>query len=75
MIFTIDPNNFMLTVGGTEDKGLIGQLEEVLNSARNSRELFVHIIQSRSDDCTQFTRDKYDKYTLVREIKNVTGYA
>jgi predicted RNA-binding protein Jag len=74
LTFTIDPNNFMLTVSGTEDKELIGQVEEVLNSALNSRELFVHIIQSRSDDSTQFTREKYEKYNLVREIKNITGY-
>lgn len=74
LTFTIDPNNFKLTVSGTEDKNLINQLEEVLNSAHNSKELFLHIIQSRSDDSTQFTREKYDKFHLVRAIQNVTGY-
>ncbi|WP_325166634.1 DUF4885 family protein [Viridibacillus soli] len=50
------------------------QLESVLNTDNNARELFFHIIQSRSDDSNQFTREKYDKYHLVRQIKNVTGY-
>ncbi len=74
LAFTIDPNSYKLTVSGTDDNELIKRLEEALNTANNAKELFVHIIQSRSHDSTQFTPQKYDKYNLVRVIKNVTGY-
>ena len=74
LTFTIDPNNYKLTVSGTDDLELSGQLEKALNTDDNAKELFVHIIQSRSYNNTQFTPEKYDKYNLVRVIKNVTGY-
>ncbi len=72
LTFTIDPNNYKLTVSGTDNDELTGLLEEAQNSADNSRELFVHIIQSSSYNNTQFTPQKYEKYNLVRVIKNVT---
>lgn len=74
LTFTIDPNTYKLTVSGTDDTELIRLIEEALNSANNAKELFIHIIKSRSHDNTQFTPEKYDKYNLVRVIKNATGY-
>ncbi|AVK85635.1 DUF4885 domain-containing protein [Lysinibacillus sp. B2A1] len=74
LTFTIDPNTYKLGVSGTKDSDFARLLEEALNSENNAKQLFAHIIKSRSDDSTQFTQKKYDKYNLVREIQNVTGY-
>ncbi|HZK84500.1 MAG TPA: DUF4885 family protein [Desulfosporosinus sp.] len=74
LTFTIDPNNYKLTVSGTDDIELSRQLEQALNTADNVKELFVHIIQSRSYNNTQFTREKSEKNDLVTVIKNSTGY-
>lgn len=74
LTFTIDPNNYKVTVSGTDNIKLSGQLAEAMNTDDNAKELFVHIIQSRSYNNTQFTPKKYDKYNLVRVMKNITGY-
>ncbi len=74
LMFTIDPNDYKLTVSGTDDMEFVRMLEAALNTDNNSKELFMHIIQSRSHDSAQFTPEKYDKYNLVRVIKNATGY-
>ncbi|AXI00554.1 DUF4885 domain-containing protein [Sporosarcina sp. PTS2304] len=72
--FTIDPDNFKLTVNRSEDETLVSQLENLLNTNNNARELFFHIMKSRSDDSTQFTPKSLEKFRLVNQIKTVTGY-
>lgn len=72
--FTIDPNNFKLTVNESKDEALANQLENLLNTDNNARELFFHIMKSRSDDSTQFTPKSLEKFRLVNQIKTVTGY-
>ena len=74
LTFTIDPNNFKLVVSGSEDESLIKQIENLLNTTNNTRELFFHIMKSRNDDSTQFTPDSLAKFHLVNQIKTVTGY-
>ncbi|SOC19565.1 uncharacterized protein DUF4885 [Ureibacillus xyleni] len=74
LTFTIDPNNFKLTVSGSKDESLIEQLENLLNTTNNTRELFFHIMKSRSNDSTQFSNAKLDKFRLVNQIKTITGY-
>ncbi|MEI4791567.1 DUF4885 family protein [Bacillus sp. FJAT-53060] len=74
LIFTIDPNNFKLVVSGSKDESLVKQIEDILNTNNNTRELFFHIMKSRSDDSTQFTADTLAKFHLVNQIKTVTGY-
>lgn len=74
LIFTIDPNHFKLVVSGSADKSLINQMENILNTDNNTRELFFHIMKSRSDDSTQFTTDTLTKFHLVNQIKTLTGY-
>ena len=74
LTFTIDPNNFKLIISGSKDEALISQLESLLNTDNNSRELFFHIMKSRSDDSTQFSNAKLDKFRLVNQIKTITGY-
>ena len=61
-------------MSGIDDKELTQQIEAVLNSGENSKELFAHIIRSRSDDSSQFTPETYEKYQVVREMYEVTGY-
>lgn len=72
--FTIDPNSFKLTVNGSKDESLVSQLENLLNTDNNARELFFHIMKSRSDDSTQFTPKSLEKFHLINQIKTVTGY-
>ncbi|MCC9089987.1 DUF4885 family protein [Bacillus pumilus] len=74
LTFTIDPNNFKLVVSGSTDKSLVKQIEDILNTSNNTRELFFHIMKSRNDDSTQFTPDSLAKFHLVNQIKTVTGY-
>ncbi|WP_144493272.1 DUF4885 family protein [Bacillus pumilus] len=72
--FTIDPNHFKLVVGGSTDESLTKEIEDLLNTSNNTRELFFHIMKSRNDDSTQFTPDTLAKFHLVNQIKTVTGY-
>ncbi|GAB1306712.1 DUF4885 family protein [Bacillus altitudinis] len=74
LTFTIDPNHFKLVVSGTTDETLAKQIEEILNTSNNTRELFFHIMKSRNDDSTQFTPNSLAKFHLVNQIKTVTGY-
>ncbi|GLF86949.1 MULTISPECIES: DUF4885 family protein [Bacillus] len=74
LTFTIDPNNFKLVVSGSKDESLMKQIEDLLNTTNNTRELFFHIMKSRNDDSTQFTPDSLAKFHLVNQIKAVTGY-
>jgi hypothetical protein len=72
--FTIDPNTLKATVSGTDDKTLAKSVEDVINTADNAKQLFLHIFSSRSDDSTQYNGDSASKFSLTQEIKNVTGY-
>ncbi|MEF3086811.1 DUF4885 family protein [Bacillus altitudinis] len=74
LTFTIDPNHFKLVVSGSTDESLIKQIEDILNTSNNTRELFFHIMKSRNADSTQFTPDSLAKFHLVNQIKTVTGY-
>ncbi|MCY7473064.1 DUF4885 family protein [Bacillus safensis] len=74
LTFTIDPNNFKLVVSGSKDESLMKQIEDLLNTTNNTRELFFHIMKSRNDDSTQFTPDSLAKFHLVNQIQTVTGY-
>ncbi|MCY7538225.1 DUF4885 family protein [Bacillus pumilus] len=74
LTFTIDPNHFKLVVGGSKDESLVKQIEDLLNTTNNTRELFFHIMKSRNEDSTQFTPDSLAKFHLVNQIKTVTGY-
>lgn len=74
LTFTIDPNHFKLVVGGSTDESLTKQIEDLLNTTNNTRELFFHIMKSRNDDSTQFMPDSLAKFHLVNQIKTVTGY-
>ena len=62
LTFTIDPNNYKLTVSGTDDTELTALLEKALNSAGNSKALFVHIIRL----CQSATK-KVPYMTLVKK--------
>ncbi|OQP18586.1 DUF4885 domain-containing protein, partial [Bacillus stratosphericus] len=73
LTFTIDPNHFKLVVSGSTDETLVKQIEDILNTSNNTRELFFHIMKSRNDDSTQFTPDSLAKFHLVNQIKTVTG--
>ena len=72
--FTIDPNTLKATVSGTDDVALAKSVEEVVNTADNAKQLFLHIISSRSDGSTQYNAKSSIKYGLVQNIKDVTGY-
>ncbi|MCY7629656.1 MULTISPECIES: DUF4885 family protein [Bacillus] len=74
LTFTIDPNHFKLVVSGSTDESLVKQIEDILNTSNNTRELFFHIMKSRNDDSTQFTPDSLAKFHLVNQIKTVTGF-
>ncbi|MDY0180122.1 DUF4885 family protein [Aliarcobacter skirrowii] len=73
--FTIDPYDYKVSVSGIEYKSLASLLEDVLNTANNSKELFIHIMQSNFEyGNNQINRTNEEKYYLFHEIKNKTGY-
>lgn len=63
-----------VNVSGTDDKELIGQIERLLQSGDNSKELFLHILKSQTSDSAQYSEAAYQKYQAVREMYEVTGY-
>ncbi|PWE24582.1 DUF4885 family protein, partial [Aliarcobacter skirrowii] len=69
------PYDYKVSVSGIEDKSLASLLEDVLNTANNSKELFIHIMQSNFEyGNNQINRTNEEKYYLLHEIKNKTGY-
>ncbi|MCI3986093.1 DUF4885 domain-containing protein [Bacillus vallismortis] len=74
LTFTITPIDYKVQVSGTNDEALIGQIEQVLQSGDNSKELFLHILKSLSADSTQYSQEAYQKYQAAREMYDVTGY-
>ena len=52
--FTIDPNTLKATVSGSDDETLTKSAQDVIDTADNAKQLFLHIISSRSDDSTQY---------------------
>ncbi|WP_419234496.1 DUF4885 family protein [Aliarcobacter cryaerophilus] len=74
LTFTIDPYDYKVSVSGLEDKSLSSLIEDALNTASNSKELFSHIYNSTLDNNSQVSKEKSDKKTLFHEIKNRTGY-
>ncbi|RBQ29836.1 DUF4885 family protein [Aliarcobacter vitoriensis] len=74
LTLTIDPYDYKVTVNGLDDKNLSSLIEDTLNTADNSKELFKHIYTSRTDNNTQISQEKSDKKSLFHEIKDKTGY-
>ncbi|OBA03752.1 DUF4885 domain-containing protein [Bacillus subtilis] len=74
LTFTITPIDYKVRVSGSDDEDLIKQIEQVLQSGDNSKELFLHIMKSQSSDSTQFSEEAYKKYQAAREMYEATGY-
>ena len=72
--FTIDPNSLKATVSGIDDETLAKSVEDVINTADNAKQLFLHIVSSVSDDSTQYNGLSDTKFGLTQQIKDVTGY-
>ena len=72
--FTIDPNTLKATVSGTDYETLAKSVEDVINTADNAKQLFLHIVLSVSDDSTQYNGPSDTKFGLTQQIKDVTGY-
>ncbi|MEC1553617.1 DUF4885 domain-containing protein [Bacillus haynesii] len=74
LTFTISPIDYQIKVSGTDDEQLIHQLEHILQSGENSKQLFLHIMKSLSSDSALYSKEAQQKYHTVREIYEVTGY-
>ncbi|HKM19124.1 MAG TPA: DUF4885 family protein, partial [Aliarcobacter sp.] len=75
LTFTIEPNYYTLKVNGAKDENLASAIEEILNkNSENVRQLFLHIMGSKFEENSQFTKEKQDKLTIVNSVKEVTGY-
>ena len=74
LTFTIDPNSLIATVSGTTDETLTKSVEDVINTADNAKQLFLHVYSSRSNDSTQYSTKSDSKFGLVQSIRNATGY-
>ncbi|OZI11817.1 DUF4885 domain-containing protein [Bacillaceae bacterium SAS-127] len=74
LAFTINPNDFRVTVTGSKNAQLLQQIEQVLNDHSNGRELFLHVFQSNHYKSTQMTPEAMRKYGLVSTLRSETGY-
>jgi hypothetical protein len=74
LTFTIDPNTLKTTVSGSDDETLTKSIENAINTAENTKQLFYHIISSVSDDSTQYNGSSDTKFGLTQNIKDATGY-
>ena len=74
LTFTIDPNTLKATITGSDDETLNKSIEDVINTADNAKQLFLHISSSRSDDSTQYNGASSSKFNLTQNIKDATGY-
>ncbi|MDX4038642.1 DUF4885 family protein [Aliarcobacter skirrowii] len=75
LIFTIEPNYYTLKVNGAKDENLASAIEEILNkNSENIKQLFLHISYVKSDDNTQFTKEKQEKFNIVNSVKEFTDY-
>ena len=68
--FSIDPYDFSLKVSGVDDEKISDQIEKILNSGNNSKELFYHILHSNSSGMSE---NVLKKYRVMRDFKDVTG--
>lgn len=73
LTFSIDPFNYIITVEGLEDEKTKNLIEAVLNEGNNGKELFYHISHTLKANSLQKTKEIYEKYLLMREIKKYTG--
>ena len=74
LTISITPIDYKVKVSGTDDEELINQIEKLLETGENSKELFLHIMKSLSSDSAQYSLDAYQKYQTAREMYEVTGY-
>ena len=74
LTFTIDPNTLKATITGSDDETLTKSVEDAINTADNTKQLFYHIISSVSDDSTQYNGSSDTKFGLTQNIKDATGY-
>lgn len=72
--FNIEPNDYRLTVSGTDDMDLKQRIEAVLNKKENSQNLFLHILNVNDETSSQITVEKRSKYYLDRTVKANSGY-
>ncbi|RCK09657.1 DUF4885 domain-containing protein [Bacillus licheniformis] len=57
LTFTITPIDYQVKVSGTDDEQLIHQIEQILQSGENSKQLFLHIMKSLSSDSAQYSNN------------------
>ncbi|MEH7464086.1 DUF4885 family protein [Bacillus thuringiensis] len=74
LTFSVDPNNFQVTVKGSKNIQLLQQIEQVLNDKINGKKLFLHIFQSSDLNSEQMTLEARRKYGLISTLRSQTGY-
>ncbi|PEA56602.1 DUF4885 domain-containing protein [Bacillus pseudomycoides] len=74
LTFSVDPNNFQVTVKGSKNIQLLQQIEKVLNDKNNGKELFSHIFQSSDFKSEQMKPEAIHKYGLISTLRSGTGY-
>lgn len=74
LTFSINPNDFQVTVTGSKSIQLLQEIEKVLNDKTNGQELFLHIFQSSDSKSEQMTLEARRKYGLISTLRLETGY-
>ena len=73
LTFTVNPNDFSVSVLGSKDELLLRQIEQLLNTEQNGQELYRHIFKSLDVKSSQRSEAAERKYSLISTLRT-TGY-
>ena len=73
LTFTVNPNDFSVSVSGSKDELLLRQIEQLFNTEQNGQELYRHIFKSLDVESSQRSEEAERKYSLISTLRT-TGY-
>lgn len=73
LTFTVNPNDFSVSVSGSKDELLLRQIEQLFNTEQNGQELYRHIFKSLDVKSSQRSEAAERKYSLISTLRT-TGY-
>ncbi|MEE1130269.1 MAG: DUF4885 family protein [Caryophanon sp.] len=73
LTFTVNPNDFAVTVTGSDDEQLLRQIEDILNKGKNGQELYKHLFRTVDEESSQRSKAAEQKYSVVSTLR-ATGY-
>ena len=73
LTFTVNANDFSVSVSSSKDELLLRQIEQLFNTEQNGQELYRHIFKSLDVESSQRSEAAERKYSLISTLRT-TGY-